>query len=292
MKRLGKRWERRMSRLHLAGRWRSFVVALVVALLGLAGTAGPSLAQPTAAFVPHKAIYGLSLARSLAGASSVTQAVGKLEFSWADVCDGWTVSQRTHINLTNLDGTEVEFGWTLSSWESKDGRSYRFFIRRLPGGGEPEDLRGEAHVSAGTGAGKAVFDLPEGLVVALPEETIFPSRHNLVLIEAAQRGAFPVWRVVFDGTGDEGLYGINAALVQALPDSVAPAFDFALIRGLRSWRLNMAHFALDRRDGEPTHEQSLRLYENGVVDELFLDYGDFALDARLAKLEALPRPDC
>ena len=98
--------------------------------------------------------------------------------------------------------------------------------------------------------------------------------------------------MVFDGTGDEGLFGINAALVQALPPSADPSFDFPLLKDVPSWRMSMAYFALDNRSGEPTHEQGLRLYQNGIVDELILDYGDFALDAKLADLNALPAPDC
>ena len=112
------------------------------------------------------------------------------------------------------------------------------------------------------------------------------------MLEAAARGAFPFWRIVFDGAGEEGLSGVNAALVQVLPPSAEPSMAFPILEDVRSWRMNMAHFALDNLSGEPAHEQTLRLYQNGIVDELLLDYGDFALDAKLAKIEALPPPDC
>lgn len=269
------------------------VLVLVLNLLAVTTWQSQGVAFAAAGFIPHRAIYGLSLVRSRSGTSSVTHAVGKLEFSWSDVCDGWAVKQRTHINLTNLDGSEIQFGWTLSSWEAKDGLSYRFFIRRLFGSGSSQELRGEAHLTAAGEPGEAVYSQPEDMALELPKGTIFPTQHSLILLEAASRGRFPLWRVVFDGTGDEGgLFGINAALVHALPPSADPSFDFPLINDVRSWRMSMAHFALENRSGEPAHEQELRLYQNGIVDELVLDYGDFALDAKLAELKALSAPDC
>ena len=273
---------------------RGALIGILVGALVTLGLAAikPDMARAEAGFVPHRAVYGLTLASSRSGSSAFTQAVGKLEFRWADVCDGWAVNQRTHINLIGLDGQEVQFGWTLSSWESKDGLQYRFFIRRLQGEGETEELRGQAQLSSLNGPGEAVYQSPEGLTVELPAGTVFPTHHSLSLLDAAGRGAFPIWRIVFDGAGDEGLFGINAALVQVLPPSAESSFGFPLLRDVRSWRMDMAHFALDNRSGEPAHEQSLRLYQNGIVDELLLDYGDFALDARLADVERLPPPDC
>ncbi len=218
---------------------RLLLAGVIISLCLVAGGETSALGAPS--FVPHRAIYGLSLAKSHSGTSAFMHAVGKLEFSWSDVCDGWAVSQRTHINLTGLDGKEVQFGWTLSSWEAKDGLLYRFFIRRLQGDGEAEELRGQARLSNPGGAGEAVYDKPQGKTLQLPEGTVFPTQHSLTLIAAASRGAFPFWRVVFDGAGEGGLSGINAALVQVLPPSAEPSFEFPIIENVRSWRMNMAH---------------------------------------------------
>ena len=37
-------------------------------------------------------------------------------------------------------------------------------------------------------------------------------------------------------------------------------------------------------------EVSLRYYENGVADELKMDFGDFTVDGRLGELQAIPSP--
>ena len=56
--------------------------------------------------------------------------------------------------------------------------------------------------------------------------------------------------------------------------------------------MRLAYFDAEGQGAEPEHEQSQRIYANGVVDELRFEYPDFALNASLERLEELPRPDC
>ena len=262
---------------------------LVVILLWGAGVRGTAEAAPS--FLPHRAVYDLSLGRSR-GDGSITRAEGKLEFEWADVCSGWTVSQRTRVQMVTAKGEAFDFGWTLSSLESRDGREYRFFIRRFNADGSTEEVRGEAHLREPGGKGLANFTQPRAREFPLPKGTLFPTGHSLLLIETARNGGLPMWRTVFDGSGKEGLFGINAALSQVLPSDAPTRFESALLRGQESWRLNLAYFGMDETVAAPEHEQTLRLFANGVVDEMLLDYGDFVLKADLAVLEALPDPGC
>jgi hypothetical protein len=37
---------------------------------------------------------------------------------------------------------------------------------------------------------------------------------------------------------------------------------------------------------------ALDLLGNGIARSMLLDYGDFAVDARLLQIQALPRPKC
>ena len=251
---------------------------------------GPAPAA-AASFTPHRAVYELTLGKSR-GSGSIIQAQGKLEFEWADVCTGWTVSQRTRVEMATSEGRVLDFGWTLNALEAKDGLHYRFFIRRFNADGSTEESSGEARLDGPGRGGRATFREPAALVVALPKGTLFPTAHSLYLIDAARKGSYPVWRMVFDGSGDEGLFGVNAALSQSLEAGSAVDFDSPLIRGQASWRLHLAYFGPDETVSEPEHEQRLRLFANGVVDELLLDYGDFALIARLQALESLPDPKC
>ena len=42
----------------------------------------------------------------------------------------------------------------------------------------------------------------------------------------------------------------------------------------------------------PEYELALDLLANGIARSMLLDYGDFAVDARLVQIQALPRPRC
>ncbi len=269
---------------------RPITLGLIAAVL-VAGAGPWRAAEAATGFLPHRAVYDLSLAKSRSN-GSVTGAEGKLEFEWADVCTGWTVSQRTRVRMTTVEGQVFDFGWTLNALEGRDGRSYRFFIRRLNIDGSSEELRGKARLGDVGEAGVAVFSAPEARELPLPKGTLYPTAHSLLLIEADRNGELPLWVTVFDGSGDTGLFGINAALSEVLPSDAPTRFESALLSGQESWRLHLAYFGMDETVAPPEHEQTLRLFANGVVDEMLLDYGDFVLEADLAVLEALPDPGC
>jgi len=59
-----------------------------------------------------------------------------------------------------------------------------------------------------------------------------------------------------------------------------------------SWRVNLAFYGAEAASVEPEQEQGLRLFANGVVDEMSLDYGEFVLTSDLIELSPLPAPDC
>src|SRR3546814_6579692 len=117
------------------------------------------------------------------------------------------------ISDWSSDVCSSDLGWSLSSWESKDGRRYRFFVRRFDGSGQAETVRGEAELDA-DGSGTAVFHGPERREVALPAGTQFPTHHTRqVLNQAAADGAL-LWTQVFDGSGGQGPFGVSAVLSQ------------------------------------------------------------------------------
>ena len=242
--------------------------------------------------LPHRAIYRMELS-ALRGAGSVVDVSGRMDFEWRDTCDAWTVSQRMRILVGYEDGNQVDFGLTLNTWESKDGLNYRFFIRHLYAGRASEEIRGKAQLEATRNSGQASFAQPEKKRVPLPSGTLFPVEHTQVLIDAMRRDAMPLWRTVFDGSGEIGLFGISAALVKALPPEPSVSEGLEAIKDQPSWRLRLAFFDLGGPEAaEPEQEQALRIYANGVVDELVLDFPEFSVRAILEELEPLATPGC
>lgn len=265
----------------------------VLAILVL-GDPDSAFAAPGASpgFTPHRAVYKMSLGESRNN-GAIAAAEGKLEFEWADVCSGWSVNQRSHVRMVSSEGQAFEFGWTLSALETKDGENYRFFLRSFGADGSVEESRGKARLHGPDQGGVASLQAPEEKEVPLPKGAMFPTAHSLLLMQAAAQGEASLWRVIFDGSGeDDGRSGVSAAISPALPADMPLQFDSPILRGQKSWRVHLAYFSTDETVSEPQHEQRLRLFANGIVDEMQLDYKDFVLKADLTVLEALPEVAC
>ncbi len=258
-----------------------------VLLLGLLW-ASPALAVE---IMPHRAVYEMSLARTGTG-SAIVDVAGVMTFEWADSCDGWTVNQRSAMTFVYNTGEQVKLGWSLVSWEAKDGLRYRFFVRQLQDGEVKEELRGEARLDGVGAAGTARYSLPKANTVALPAGTLFPTAHTVMLLERAAAGELLVWAKVFDGSDESGLFGVNAVIgpPRAKPQGAAAPMSPLTAGPVR--HVDLAFFAATGQAAEPEHEQNLDMHDNGVVEYLVLDYGDFEVIAKLSEIERLTPPGC
>lgn len=270
---------------------RRLAAALILALTACGAGGGPALAVVAAeALVPHKAVYALSL-DSVESSSQVIDATGRFEFEWKNVCDGWAISQKFRIALLYEGGMPVTYAWSYSAWESRDGTRFRFFRRHFDENGEVMRASGEAELRP-DGAGSAVIRDPDSRELDLPQGTLFPTGHTLHVLNEAEVDSAPLWTMVFDGSGGDGLFGVSTTLSQALGPEAPTRLESTLIDDVPSWRVQLAFFGAGAESVEPEQEQGLRLFANGVVDEMTLDYGDFVLASDLTELAELPPPDC
>jgi hypothetical protein len=266
-----------------------------------------SLAWATAAFLavatpagavdisPHRALYSLTL-DSTKNASGVAGASGAMYYEWGEACDGWTVDQRFRLRLVYAEEGAVEINSTLLTWESKDGLKYSFNEKRLRNGDVEDDIHGEAHLDGKDKGGSASFEKPQSTTMALAPGVLFPTAHTLVLIQHAQAGDQFLARKVFDGAAVENAGQITAVigpLLQPDPHAGKPLDNPLLQRP--SWRVSLAFFGAGsgKSDADtPDYQLSMRLLDNGVSQDMSLDYGDYILKAKLDDIEALPKPSC
>ncbi len=68
--------------------------------------------------------------------------------------------------------------------------------------------------------------------------------------------------------------------------------DVGLLRNQQAWGVRFAFFANGDQGAQPEYELALDLLANGVARSMLLDYGDFAVDAKLIQIQAMPRPKC
>ncbi len=265
-------------------------VSLFLMASTLPATGGIALAADVE-LAPHRAIYSMKLASSRSG-SAMVDARGAMYVEWSEACDGWTVTQRVRLTLVTGEGDDSESDSNYSSWESKDGRNYRFTMRNLRDGDLVEELRGEAKLGANAGAGEALFSMPAGTRFELPKAAVFPTEHTLQLIAAARGGANHLSRVIFDGASLDGALEVNAVIGAPVKAAAVAADGTGSLTAGPSWRMRMAFFPLNSQAATPDYEVGVRLFENGVADAFLLDYGAYSVAANLEKLEALPRPRC
>jgi hypothetical protein len=271
-------------------RLASLLGALLLALLSGVLQASPSLAA-VGGFASHRATYEMRLTGSQNGAE-VVDVRGTMTYEWLDACDGWTTTQKSQMKFFYQDGRTIDLGWNLSSWESKDGLRYRFFVRNLTGDKETSAFKGDARLDGPGLGGQAHFTEPKDSTMTLPAGTLFPTAHTITLLNHLTAGDRLLFATVFDGTDDKGMFDISAVLADMPAPEPAIAALSPLVAHGPIYRVGLAFYTPGSSQSTPEHEQTLSIYANGIVGKLSLDYGSFTVGAALTKVEALPAPGC
>jgi hypothetical protein len=250
-------------------------------LIGTAGAAGPAAAVDLAA---HRALYELKLNDTHAG--DVTAATGTMAYEVQDVCDGWATQQRLQMTITNRDGQDVQMLSDYTTWESKDGLKLRFRMKQTTDQAVTSDLAGDATLKGTGEAGSAVFTSPGTDKKPLPAGTLFPMKHTEALLAAAQAGKKFLALPLFDGTTATGPQDSSIVIG---PWVTTPQSKWPGLAKLPSGHFHIAFF--DRRPDkqQPDYEVSMRYWDNGVADDLQMDFGDFVMDGKLAEFKLLPK---
>lgn len=266
-----------------------WIAKLGVAVGGCVLAAGVVLPAWAFDIAPHRALYDLSFGVSSAR-SEVSDVTGTMLFEWEDSCDGWSVTQRTAMTFSYQTGESAELGWSVVTWEAKDGQRYRFFVRNLENGQLKEEFRGEAKLDGPGQGGTAEYTLPKAETLALPPGTLFPTAHTLELLKHIEAGDTFFWATIFDGFDEKGLSDVSAVVTSRLDPEVGSPGRMPLLTAAPSSRVTLAFFDRANDTSEPKHEQQLRLHGNGVVETIIFDFGEFTVVGKLRELKDLPPP--
>jgi hypothetical protein len=247
--------------------------------------AAPAAAATTVDLLSHRAAYRLSLAKADSG-SGLAQVRGGLVIEWRAECDGWISQQRIGYVAQSDAGPNLSQDVRFSSWESRDSTQLRFIVRSYDGPNLQEEFRGLALLDGPGAKGAARYSVPEGEVTELPAGTVFPTAHVADLIEAARAGERVLSREVFDGSGEDALTRATAIIGAPKAARLADGSEE------QRWPVGIAYFGADKDDVLPQFEIAFDLSPGGVLHNVRLDYGEFALKADLERLETFANPDC
>jgi len=273
------------------------LVALLAAPAGHAQAPASVVAAPVPAgqpiearhLAPHRAAYRLGLER-VRQSGNIARAEGAMLYELVDACDGWATRQRFSLTIADQDGTEIETASDYSTYESKDGRRLRFTLTQMTQGAVTSRIAGEAELAA-DGTGTVRYTEPEVKEERLPPGTLLPNAHTVITLNAARQGRRLVVAPLLDGTSEDGAQ--DSTTVLSAWDAPRAVAGQPSLSPLGSVRMRIAFFdreAQSQGSGAttPSYEVSLRYWENGVADELSMDFREFTVSGRMVTLEPVP----
>lgn len=268
------------------GRAATIATGFLSGVLALA----PAATAATVQLVPHRAVYELS-ARPGNGFGSSGSVRGLLTYEISDGCDGWSVNQKAGIDLSPPEGESVRFEWSQATWEAKDASAYRYVIKEGQAGAEGTQRRGELRYDKPGAEGTLTTELPGRSESRVPS-ALLPVQHTKSLIERATAGDVVFYSSIFDATVDQKPVEISAGIGPADAAWVTRGGKFAPLEKVKSRRVDFAFFVEDLPDGTPDFEQSIQLYDNGVIGEVNFEFAGLQVEGTLRKLEMLEPQGC
>jgi hypothetical protein len=270
--------------------------AVCAAALLCATSAALAQTSPVLPLAAHRAAYDISLVDSSGSTPSSAQtpvaATGLIAYEFrGSACEGYTSNFRQMTQMERSEGEPVSMQVNAMSFEEAGWKSMRFQIDSQ-GAQDTPPVAGTATRSVDD-VMRVVLTKPKAQTLDFGREVLFPTQHIEHLIDAAKHGGGPMQARVYDGS-DTGAK-IYATLSVIGKEATKPAEDAqtaSALDGIRRWPVVISYFNEAATDAPPEYTLSFDLYENGVSGSLKLDYGAFALRARLRKLEILPATAC
>src|SRR6202045_1817237 len=278
---------------------RRFVLAAAAFAFGSA-TGGQAVAAASGAFLPHQALYELSLLKSR-GSNAINSARGRILYNFSgSACEGYTSEFRQVSELDSGEGKVTLSDLRSSSWEDGAGKSYRFKVDARMNDADSSPVDG---IAERTGDHINVkLKQPASKAFTLDGAVVFPTEQIQRIIAAAREGKSVLELMVYDGSDNgEKVYNTLSVIGQPIPgDRTVAAPDPSTandtMKSLTRWPVTVSYYDHDAkaRDGAqtPVYAMSFELFENGVSRALVLDYNDFVISGALGKFDVKDSKPC
>ena len=271
---------------------RRRTIASCLGLLLLVGAPGRPAAAAVLGALPdvplaaHRATYDLSLNRVQGG--DTVAASGSLSYQIGDSCTSWTTQQELRLHTVTRDGQAVDLVSDYATLEGKDGRHLAFDMKQRTNGQVAQQLRGDA--SMDPSGGRIRYTLPHPTLLPLAAGTLFPMAHTAAIIHAARSGSKSIAPALFDGTGPDGAQDTYVTILgwRAPPSTSTEP----VLARLGSSQVHVAFFSRTPGTITPDYESAMRYFDNGVADQLLMDFGGFTMRGTLRSLVLPKQPRC
>lgn len=278
-------------------------IAFLAAIMAVAAAVPRATAQgaaPGVSFLAHQAVYDLTLKKSRRS-PALDAARGRILYSFTgSACDGYTTDFRQVSQLEAGEGRTTLSDLRSTSFETGDGKTYRFRIETRNNNELTNEVEGVAERSGGGMTVK--LTKPKAKVVTLETDTVFPTEQIRRIIAAAREGKSLLELDVYDGsdTGDKAYHTLTViGRPQAgsrLPEPADAASAHRVLAEMTRWPVTVSYYerGAQSRSGEqtPVYAMSFELYENGVSRALALDYNDFVLGGAITQFDVKESRPC
>ena len=107
---------------------RSLLLTVAAVAVSSGFAAGPATAAASGVFLPHQAVYELSLVKSR-GSNTINSAHGRILYNFSgSSCEGYTSEFRQVSQIDSGEDKATISDLRSTSWEDGEGNSYRFKI--------------------------------------------------------------------------------------------------------------------------------------------------------------------
>lgn len=266
---------------------RSSLAALMMASVSASAFAAAPANSPASGLIAHRAIYDLEL-KDASERSGISGMSGRMVYEFdGNYCTGFTTNFRFVTQIDTGDAVRVSDQQTKTFEDIKD-RKFTFDTKSFTGDQLDKEVNGAAEDQ--TAGVKVDLKQPASKQLQL-EASRFPTEHMLDVIQNAKAGKRLFEARVFDGSddGDKTLVTTTVVGKQVTPSTdEADAGNAGAFSKAAFWPVTISYFNENTKtDAVPVYRMSFKLYENGITRDLTMDYGDFVLSGKLAKLELL-----
>jgi hypothetical protein len=242
----------------------------------------------------HKAVHDLVLDRADAD-SNIQNMRGQLFYDLSgSVCLGYNLTTRITTETISKESGKTASDVRSESWEDYNGVQFKFSFSRYDNNVLSQSMKGSARRTGG--AVLAELDAAEKDTASFAGDVLFPTQDSVVILKAALAGQSRLEATVYDGSDGLMVYDtttvIGPSLTKGGNAKLKSVKNSETLFGLPSWPVVVSYYNQGQNGiGRPLFAVSFRLYDNGVSDELKLDYGTFVLKGDLSKIEFVdPKP--
>jgi EipB-like len=279
---------------------RSSALTLAAVAIAAGGACGTADAAASGAFLPHQALYELSLLKSR-GSNSINSARGRILYNFTgSACEGYTSEFRQVSEMDSGEGKVTLSDLRSTSWEDGAGKSYRFKIDSRMNDTEASAVDG---IAERAGAHITVkLKQPQTKTFTLDGSTVFPTEQIQRIVAAAREGKSVLELMVYDGSDNgEKVFNTLSVIGQPIPGDRTIARPDAstqndVMKSMTRWPVTVSYYEHDAKPGDgeqtPVYAMSFELFENGVSRALVLDYNDFVISGALGKFDVKDSKPC